>query len=177
MRVRGYNVSEEKLQLSYQQFCAMYPETNFHSSLTQIFTSTNRKPLIVFFSEESKLSIKSLRLFMETKERKEAEILFVVAESFSPSVKALDDPSIELFEIKKLMYNILKHSYVPKNTLLTREQKKMLLDKLRLKEHQLPKILKTDPVAKIFGAKKGDVFMIERPSETVQISLYFRIVK
>jgi len=72
--------------------------------------------------------------------------------------------------------DILKHSLVPKHTILTEEEAKAVLKKFDITPLQLPKILVTDPVIKLIGAKVGDIIEIERRSPTAELSYAYRIV-
>lgn len=72
--------------------------------------------------------------------------------------------------------NILKHRLVPEHIILKDEEKKELLEKLKIEPDQLPKILKSDPVVKAINAKEGDIVKIIRRSQTAGTSVYYRIV-
>ena len=64
--------------------------------------------------------------------------------------------SIEVFCITELQYNITKHELVPKHILLSKEEAK------KMREFQIPFILRSDPIVRFYDFKRGDVIRIER---------------
>ena len=77
---------------------------------------------------------------------------------------------------KEHTIDITKHELVPKHVILSEEEKKAVLEKYKVDETQLPKILNTDPVVIAIGAKPGQLLKIIRKSPTAKESIAYRIV-
>lgn len=77
---------------------------------------------------------------------------------------------------KEPLFDITKHELVPKHIILSEEEKKAVLEKYKIEENQLPKILCTDPVALVIGAKPGQVVKIIRKSDTAKEAIAYRLV-
>lgn len=76
------------------------------------------------------------------------------------------DKAIDAFELGELLFNVSKHQLVPKHEPITDpEEIKDILEKYRVKtRHQLPLILKTDPMARYLGIRPGQLVKITRSS-------------
>lgn len=83
---------------------------------------------------------------------------------------------IEYFEQKEVLINITQHDLVPKHEPLTPDEKEELLNRYKINESQLPKILKMDPVVRYFGVDPGTVMKITRRSETAGRYVTYRLV-
>ncbi|WP_052883203.1 DNA-directed RNA polymerase subunit H [Thermoproteus tenax] len=72
---------------------------------------------------------------------------------------------------------VLEHSLGPQEVVvLTKEEARALLRKLRVRPWQIPWIRSSDPLVKAVGAKPGDVIKIVRRSETAGESVIYRLV-
>ena len=60
---------------------------------------------------------------------------------------------------------------------MSEKEKEEVLKRYGIKKlTQLPRILKSDPVVKLIGAKPGDIIKIIRKSNTAEESVYYRVV-
>lgn len=74
---------------------------------------------------------------------------------------------IQVFSIDNLLRNITKHELVPKMRIVSEIEKKQIKEKYNIESMtNMPIILKSDPVAKFYGVKSGDLCEIIRTSET-----------
>ncbi|GET87790.1 DNA-directed RNA polymerases II, putative [Leishmania tarentolae] len=111
-------------------------------------------------------------------------VVFVTPSKPNPIVrKTMDtynrseqDLRFELFEEDELSVNITRHELVPKHTPLSEEELKDVLHAHALQLHQLPRILSTDPVARYYGLKRGQVVRIERKSMSAGLYVTYRQV-
>ncbi|MBS3167597.1 DNA-directed RNA polymerase subunit H [Candidatus Woesearchaeota archaeon] len=71
---------------------------------------------------------------------------------------------------------VVKHYLVPEHVKLSEEQKKELLDKLKVSVKQLPRIKISDPALKTINVKVNDLILIKRKSDITKESDYYRVV-
>lgn len=83
---------------------------------------------------------------------------------------------IQIFELRELQFNISKHDLIPKHELIddVKEIESIIKDNNLKSKHQLPIILKTDPMAKYLNLKTGDIVKITRVSQTAGQYIVYR---
>jgi DNA-directed RNA polymerase I, II, and III subunit RPABC1 len=85
---------------------------------------------------------------------------------------------ISLVNIKRLQFNILKHTLVPKHTILDDNEKELFMKKYNILDNsQIPDISYFSPVAIVIGLRPNDIVKIERNSRTSINSDFYRICK
>jgi DNA-directed RNA polymerase subunit H len=78
--------------------------------------------------------------------------------------------------IKRLQFNLLNHSLVPKHEIINEEELNGVMKKYNIsKPELLPEISRFDPVAKAICIRPGQVCKITRPSKTAIETNYYRI--
>lgn len=185
---RGYILpSSEKADISFADF-----ESSGVSVFAQLYGSREtddasgqlgelKDDIVVWFSDKEKLAGDEVKEYWSkmTAQNLTNAVLVYRDQITSQAKQEIEFNShlmrIELFHIDELQVNITEHQYVPTHIPMKKEQKKRLLKKYRLKDFQLPKILKRDPVARYLGLVPGDVVKIIRPSETAGKYVTYRI--
>ncbi len=85
---------------------------------------------------------------------------------------------------EKKSFNILEHDLVPEHILLSDEEAKEVLDKLKLSKDQLPKIRKNDAALRALERTEtvahpiepGSIIKVVRKSETAEEFVAYRVV-
>ena len=89
--------------------------------------------------------------------------------------KFLEYDNLEVFSDDELLTNKIDHIFVPKHIILTTEQQNQIKKEYEFKRNEIGKIKQSDPIARYYNIKVGQIIMIERPSITSGISIYYRI--
>lgn len=82
---------------------------------------------------------------------------------------------LQVFQMKELLYNPMKHELVPKHEKLSERDARQVMEQYMLKtKSQLPIIHRTDVIARWLGLRHGDVVKITRYNETSGEYFYYR---
>ncbi|KAI5961442.1 RPB5 [Candida pseudojiufengensis] len=179
---RGYYITQEELDMTLEEFRAKVCDSMgnpqrklmcFQATPTaeQLDKFPEMGSLWVEFCDEASVGIKTMRNFcIHINEKNFNTGIFIYQNSITPSANKLiptvQPATIETFQENDLIVNITHHELVPKHLKLNKIEKKNLLEKYRLKESQLPRIQREDPVARYLGLKRGEIVKIIRRSET-----------
>lgn len=149
----------------------------------QIFNIDIGTQIRIIFDVSSKVKIPELRKFVEAEPECNLYI-FVTREKLGATESKkiaeirINDKKIEhqLFDLRELQFNISKHSLVPKHELITDDAaiESIVTDHMLKSRHQMPIILKTDPMAKYLYAKPGNLVRITRYSPTSGEHIVYR---
>lgn len=142
--------------------------------------------IYVFFPDEVRNKLLGVKPISDKAERMEKDgvrrAIIILQTGLTPYAKsaveklsASDRCKMEVFLENELIVNITKHILVPKHEVLHDEAKRALLRRYKLKESQLPRIQKSDPIARYYGLAHGQVVKITRPSETAGRYVTYRL--
>lgn len=176
---RGYMTSLVPLDIA--TFTSSYPQALTNRATLKFLAQKDASNMVVHFLDDEKVGRKGLEALIEEYERENIyEIIFITHSSLSPAchthISLLPRFNIEIFREEELKFNVTKHSLVPRHRILNVFEKENVLQRLKLKVENLPKILSTDVISRYYGAKHGDIIEITRKSQTAGECLYYRAV-
>ncbi|KAL1223682.1 DNA-directed RNA polymerases II and IV subunit 5A [Cardamine amara subsp. amara] len=186
LKDRGYLIEDSEITMTQEQFHTKYGDKMKRKDLVTLKAKKNddNDKLYIFFPNEKKVGVAEMKKYTNKLKKHNVFRAILVMQDindFSRFAKlSLSELSpkfyIEIFQEEELQMNVNKHVFVPEHRALTIEEKKTLLEKYTVKENQLPKILVTDPIARYFGLKRGEVVKITRLSEAAGRYITYRHV-
>ena len=149
----------------------------------KLIAKTNDITTLIYACKEDKSGIKSYKQALKLiNENKCNALIFIYRTCITIFAKnefeklVNDNIKIELFSESELSFNITKHVLVPSHELLKQEEKINVLRDLRIDPKSLPVLTITDPVARYYNYKRGDVIRITRKSPTNGVYSFYRLV-
>lgn len=134
------------------------------------------KTKVIYFTP-AKFKWADVKKYFED-EKPYAHYILVVCEITQINLKSIQGLGlpVEVHLVGRLQFNITKHVLVPKHEVIKdKDEVQRILEMYSLKnKFQLPIILRSDPVARYYGMKNGDLVRITRASETAGQYVMYR---
>ena len=190
MEEQGYNV-DDYAQFSFNELTAMYQNKQLDLLLEkrEEDPSTKRKNKIYIRFYLGKV-IRPANIHEMIDDLFNVEEVLTPADTLMVIIKddmneTLMNELIHLWEkehlfitvqsIKRLQFNILKHSFVPKHTLMSDLETDEMMKKYNItNKNLLPEISRFDPVSQAIGLRPDQVCKIIRSSKTAIEAPYYR---
>jgi DNA-directed RNA polymerase I, II, and III subunit RPABC1 len=178
---RGFIIPDYE-KISFEQFIIKYNNKTLDIYIND--EATNKKVYVYFHNEVKNFSKSDLKIMQKVVDQYQDEninlILILRDKENSAVTKELNKDiykNVEIFLKKNMIFNITHHVFVPKHILLSLEEERELLEKYNTTKGKLPKISKSDPIAKYYGMKTNQICKIIRRSPEVGEYFYYRLVR
>ena len=93
-------------------------------------------------------------------------------------IEKIDIENIQIFTYANLLFNITKHSKIPKHirVISNKDEIKKICELKNISgTDKLPKILLSDPLANFYGLRVGELFEFKKYSKNSGIYIYYRV--
>lgn len=186
MTDKGYNTVDYNT-FSINEADAMYKNGQLDMLLTH--KSNNRKVYIKYYLKAKQIKKQDLDdiiedlYFIENALSKDDCLIIVTEDEPNDTITAKikyifehDSIFIVIHNIKRLQYNILNHSLVPKCNILTQDEVVALKLRYNLSGvDQLPEVSRFDPQSLAICIRPGEVCKYNRKSTTAMTTDYYRV--
>ena len=183
---KGYK-TDDYSTFSINEVDAMYKNTQLDMLLTH--STNSRKVYIKYYLKAKQIKKPDLDdiiedlYFIENVLTKEDCLIIVTEDEPNDTIVAKinylyehDGIFIVIHNIKRLQYNILKHTLVPKANILSAAEVETLKQRFNLMSvKQLPEVSRFDPQSLAICLRPGEVCKYDRKSATALSTEYYRV--
>ena len=184
MESQTYDTTNQR-GFSINEINSMYIEDGLDFTLSK---STGKKAYIKYWLQttlkQQKIQEITEEMFSgDTEITKDDTIIFIVKEEPNDTLKEYirlmyetENIFIIIHNIKRLLYNLLNHSLVPKCRILSIEEVNQVKKRYNItNDNQFPKLSRFDPLSLVICFRPGEVMELLRSSKTSCITKYYRI--
>lgn len=186
MKTQGYDISEYE-NFSINEIDAMF--MNQQLDMLVVRTSDNRKTYIKYYLESKQIRRENLDQIIEDLYvidnilEKNDSVIIICNDEPNDIINAKlvylfdrDNIFINIINIQRLQFNILKHRLVPPISIVPESDVNNLLNRLNVKSlTQLPEISRFDPQAVAIGLRPNQICEIKRGSSTAMEYNFYRV--
>ncbi|KAL1191551.1 DNA-directed RNA polymerase V subunit 5A [Cardamine amara subsp. amara] len=183
LRDRGYQVSDEDMNLSLQEFRTVYgerPDVDRLRLSAQLLSEPTKKVKVIFCGTGTVKvnTVRNIAAEILSQGTITGLILILQSHVTNQALKAIELFSfkVETFQITDLLVNITKHVLRPQHRVLNDNEKTALLEKFNIEEKQLPRISKKDSIVRYYGLQKGQVMKVTYRGELTELHVAYRCV-
>jgi DNA-directed RNA polymerase subunit H (RpoH/RPB5) len=191
MKNQGYSVEDyENFSISEVSIMSTNKQLDmFLEKISDEFTTSSNK-IYICYNYYSQLNTKNINETIkdlydgdEPKLGSDDTLMFITKEDPNETIVntlihiwEVTHKFVNVISIKRLQFNILKHSLVPPHRVLSKEETTNIMKKYNIDNLiQFPEISRFDPVASLIGIKPNEICEITRPSKTSINAKYYRI--
>tara|TARA_B100000401_G_C52811692_1_gene724206 strand:- start:1654 stop:2325 length:672 start_codon:yes stop_codon:yes gene_type:complete len=189
-----------KIQESFENLDIEDMNKNNYIELIAKSTNEENKYLFIYFTNTSNFMSKTnktkygnlfdikkkiMNLYKLTNDSININMIIILTRPFKLNVNILEKKvtdkiginNIQIFVYNSLLFNISKHSAIPKKikVISRKDDIELICYKKNISKEKLPKILINDPLALFYGLKKGELFEFTRISQNAGEYIYYRL--
>ena len=177
-------MSDDNIERSKIVISEMMNDRGYYFSKNEddniIYTTSdkNKNTVIIFINDKKNITNKKIYKYVSDYNTENNNIILVVTfidinENLPSKYNNYETSTLQVFHIKNLLFNITKHKYVPKHTILTKDEEKALNNMYNIEN--IAKMKVSDPVCRYYFAKSGDIMKITRLSNNSKEEINYRL--
>lgn len=182
---RKYIVPDADKAVSFSEFIQMFDTDNYNLHIKGKIADKDAEIYVKFYTDSKKIATKDLQnIVQDIKSLTNNELInIIIVSKDRPSAnifKELKMPqynNVELFVVSDIIINIMKHDIMPAFRQLNSTEIEQITAKYSCSVSKFPKLFTTDPAAKYYNMKPGDVYEIIRNSGSTGEYYSYRLVK